>query len=103
MTDNIKTLREFIGISAEGDGNYPDEVAVAALAALDRLQARIVELEQRLFPEDCPPADQERDHLAEQCATLGRENDSLRAKLERAKEALLFLCRPVWRKRRERR
>ena len=63
--------------------------ALESQAAREAEQAaRIAELEKRLFPEDCPPADQERDFLAEQCVTLGKENASLRAKLERANEAL---------------
>jgi chromosome segregation ATPase len=77
------------------------DVLEAQAAELTRLReqceakdAEIARLKARLFPPDCPPADQERDHLAEQCATLGKENASfstenerLRAKLDRAKEA----------------
>ena len=53
------------------------EVVAFYVAEVERLRAR-------LFPDDCPPADQERDLLASQCATLGRENDSLRANFDRA-------------------
>ncbi len=75
MTDDIQTLRSIITYHVMRG----TPVQTEAIAALGRLQARIAELEQRLFPKDCPPADQERDHLAEQCVTLGRENVNLQA------------------------
>jgi DNA repair exonuclease SbcCD ATPase subunit len=72
-----------------------EEIAASLHKQCEAKDAEIERLKARLFPPDCPPADQERDHLAEQCATLGKENASfstenerLRAKLERAKEAL---------------
>ena len=64
------------------------EVVAWHVAEVERLEKEIARLRARLFPDDCPPADQERDHLAGQCETLGRENESLRAKLDRAKEVL---------------
>jgi len=66
----------------------PRKQAIAALGRMERLRAR-------LFPEDSPPADQERDFLAEQCTTLGREHDSLRAKLERAKDLIYRYIDPA--------
>jgi DNA repair exonuclease SbcCD ATPase subunit len=72
-----------------------EEIAASLHKQCEAKDAEIARLKARLFPLDCPPADQERDHLAEQCATLGKENASfstenerLRAKLDRAKEAL---------------
>lgn len=75
MTDDIKTLREFIrGIVGPTEAGR--SLSERALAALERVEKETTELNETF------------DRLLRTCERSQAERDSLRAKLERAKEAM---------------
>jgi hypothetical protein len=65
---------------AENERLTEANARLASEAACQRLESE--RLKARLYPNDCPPADQERDHLAVQCRELFTENAKLREALE---------------------
>lgn len=91
LADKRRLARE-IDVAMHGEEGAAKQPSLCDLVGpAEALRKRNAELEKWLFPEDCPPADQERDHLAEQCATLGKENDALQSQARSLRESGAFL------------